>query len=212
MLDKRIATIVSMCAQFYMNNSNMSQSEYHGNTLYNMLRTTLTNAFKGISLLQQSVFPGWSADDNHPGYLIKVDPPYVIRAPLHIVPVFPTGEFLDDVWHVSRLIKTDQHSVVCISGSSTSVKVTRAVNDIDFCEYIKITHKDVTESILRKVVNSEQLIFRKLKFNGRHWSPENVSDSRDHLNHIDANQVTVAHGKIDYIAQAPGNRPVRMGA
>lgn len=206
MLDKGISNIVSMCAKFYMNNANASQNEYIGNTLYDLLKKTLSNAFRGISLLQQSAFTGWSADDNHPGYLIKIDAPYIIRAPFHIIPVFPTGEYLDDVCHISRLIKTDQHSVICISGSSTTIRVTRIVNDIDFCEYI-INCPDLVDSILTKTIHTEQLLFRKLQFNGKRWSPVDAFDVRNHLIYIDPNRESLAYGKIDYIVNVGAFRP-----
>jgi hypothetical protein len=207
MLDKGISTIVSMCAQFYMNNSTASQNEYAGNTLYNLLTTTLLNAFRGISLIQQSVFPGWAADDNHPGYLIKLDSPHIIRAPFHIIPVFPTGEYLDNVLRLSRLIKTNRSSVICISGSSATIKITRAVNDIDFCEYIRISPPSLGECIMAKTLSSDQLIFRKLAFDGKHWSPVDVSDARNKLSFIDANRASLAYGKIDYIAHVGTYRP-----
>jgi hypothetical protein len=90
-----------------------------------------------MSLLQEALFKGWEADTQHPGYLTKCERHFVLRVPFHLLSAFPPGDFLDHIWRISRLVKTDDQSVICISGSSATFEVTKAVTDIDFCEYIK---------------------------------------------------------------------------
>src|SRR5580700_3107726 len=101
MLDRGISNIISMCVQLYRNCPGATEKEYRDNSLFVQLSDILRNAFTGVSLLHEGLFPGWKADRQHPGYLIKIETPFILRAPFHLLPIFPSGEYLDDVWRIS---------------------------------------------------------------------------------------------------------------
>jgi hypothetical protein len=162
-------------------------------------------------LQQEASFPGWTADRDHPGYLIRPEGPVILRTPFHLVPIFPTEDFLKDVWRISRLVKTSPQSVICVSGSICTTKVTRAVNDIDFCEYINFEKPDTVDRIAVKFARNEDFIFKRLQFNGKTWTnPLDMPNMKEHLSYIDAQKKSLATAKIDYIVKIGSFRPYEV--
>lgn len=208
MLDRQITNAISMCVRFYRSNKTAVQSDYADNTLFVQLRTILENAFLGLSLTQEAAFPGWVAERENPGYLIKIDPPNFLRAPFFLVPTFPSGKELNQVFDISTFVKTNESSRLCISGSSTTRKVIPTINDIDFCEYIQFEHPTTAQQIATKVDCTSDVVFQELKFNGKAWArsvdKENV---QEHLAYVDAEKENLSSAKIDYLIRSESFRP-----
>ncbi|WP_306028958.1 hypothetical protein [Stappia sp. MMSF_3263] len=176
--------------------------------MYLALRKSLESFLSGFSILHEGAYQGWIADEKHPGYLIRVDPPAVVRAPYHIVPAFPSERELDAIWLLSRKVRTLRDSIVCLSGSAAVIKSSVTNGDFDFCEYVSSDHADIFNSLTNKFRNEDDLYFEKLYFDGRIWGAEDdFSDIECALNGIDPSISNTSFGKIDFFGKVKGFRP-----
>src|SRR5262249_43076794 len=122
-----------------------------------------------MSEIHENHYPGWHADLDHPGYLIRYDPPMTFRAPYHVLPTFPTGEQLAAIWDLSRAIRSSANSVICISGSNVLRRVFDIVADVDFCEYLYTSGSTTFEKMEANLDGGRQLICLRLALGHKKW-------------------------------------------
>ncbi|WP_156382014.1 MULTISPECIES: hypothetical protein [unclassified Aureimonas] len=208
-VDKSASAIYAVCESFYLINRN-GQNNFNGNTMFEKVREGLLSYLSGISIVQQSIYPGWQADLNNPGFLIRIDPPVVMRAPYHIVPAFPTREQLDGVWRLSRIIKTVDDSVICLSGSGASQRANVRISDLDFCEYIRAKPDITARAIVERSWSGLPILFKSIQFDGKKWDSLSTEELIESISRIDSQNDSLSHAKIDFIGVADGFRPIEV--
>lgn len=122
-----------------------------------------------MAAIHAVLYPGFEADKDHPGYLIKFEPPIFLRIPYHVLPTFPTGRELEQLWELSREIRSGNRSMISLSGSNVMRRIFDVVGDIDFCEYFPITDADGVAKIVSNLDGTSHLACLKLAFAGRKW-------------------------------------------
>ncbi|PUB79805.1 MAG: hypothetical protein DBO99_03075 [gamma proteobacterium symbiont of Ctena orbiculata] len=135
------------CALFAKDSEHVAAHEKQG-AHFRILKDNLSLALKGIAKFQQGSSPGWHADDDNPGFLLKQSSFVFVRIPFHLVRLFPSDSELEKIWKIGSLIKTSEKSIMHISGSNAVKKVFSFINDIDFCEYAADDPSKIAESII----------------------------------------------------------------
>lgn len=172
------------------------------------IKEALGHYLLGLSTLHEGAFPGWKADEDYPGYMIRIDPPVVMRAPYHIVCAFPSETVLDAIWHLSRKVKTLPTSVLCLSGSAAIMKSSISICDIDFCEYIKGKPDDMAKALSAKMAAGSDLFFRSIRVGSEKADPSfKQADVQAKLQSMSANDPERSHAKIDFVGKPEGLRP-----
>ena len=181
-----------MCGQFYLSNVDARKVDYAENTLFLSLQEILNNAFSGIARSSKDLFPGWKADRPESWLFDRIEPPHLLQHHF-IITITSSDQFIGTIlWQISRLVKTNNDSVICISGSTTSIKVTKVINDIDFCEYIRVKKPSVIDEISMKNKSWLNRMFRKLKFHKKSWTPPlDVDDVHEASRYVDATLETL---------------------
>ncbi len=141
--------LLLMCRDYYLASS--AGFPTRSTAILDKLQKSLTGVLGAMSSLHQHLYPGWEADPEIPGYLVKVDPPMSMRVPYHILPVFPTGDALNELWLLSRALRSTSSSAICLSGSNAVRALFDIVNDVDFCEYVPISAPRVEHNFFRTV-------------------------------------------------------------
>lgn len=208
-LDKNIYSILLLCENFYRSNKYQDKISKSG-TMYNLVKDGLSSYLRGLSIVHEGLYPGWKADLEHPGYLIRLDPPAIMRAPYHIIPAFPSEAALDGIWDLSRRIKTLDNSVICLSGSGAVLKSSILISDFDFCEYIHGDTTEIARALVMKGNTENQTVFKSLKFNNHTWMETSSDTVENTLKTIDPAIRTLSSAKIDFLAKARGFRPCEV--
>lgn len=195
------------CLNFYRSNPAGGEG-VRKSSMFAHIQEALGGYLAGLSVLQESAYPGWKADQDNPGHMIRIDPPVVIRAPYHLVCAFPSEANLDAIWHLSRKVKTLDTSVLCLSGSLAIVKSSISICDIDFCEYVTGSPNEITEALTGKMRGIHELVFRRVQVGSA--NTDQVCDDEDiraRLSAIKPNDPELSHAKIDFIGKPGGLRP-----
>lgn len=115
-------------------------------------------------------YPDWKVDKAHPGYLIRFEPPALVRVPYHVLPTFPTGDALRVMWELSRSIRSSDTSIICLSGSNVLKRLFEVVGDVDFLEYLDVSDGYSFDGIVRNLDGGEKLICLRLALGERRWT------------------------------------------
>jgi len=208
LVDINPSLIVKTCRDLYTSNLGAELHVIKSNSLYKLAAQSLTDYLGFSSALQGNAFKSWTVDEDHPGYLIKIEGNTVVRAPYHIVPSFPDMKTMEGVWEVSRKVKTHHNSVIFLSGSLALLKSSILSSDIDFCEYIITSNADINRALAEKARPNESLLFQRIYFDGSTWDfKSDISSLEPALRQIDPYSESKSFGKIDYIADVRGMRP-----
>ena len=169
-LDRPLEYVFVTCLDYYLTNtrkhsprpSKLSES-------YKQVKRALTTTLQAMAALHAIQYSGWSADRDHPGYLIKCEPPMLFRVPYHVVPSFPIDQELEALWHLSRVIRSGDRSVISISGSNVMRKIFDIVGDVDFCEYFPVSDRDGFAKIAANMDGNQRIACMKLAMLDRNW-------------------------------------------
>jgi len=71
--------IFAACLNFYRSNPALDES-VRNSSMFKAIEDSLRYYLTGLSILHQGAYPGWAADIDYPGYLIRVDFPYDPRS------------------------------------------------------------------------------------------------------------------------------------
>lgn len=160
----KLSGLIIVCRDFFIQNKNKSTADITSSSAYKLLRSDLQRAFLLFSRLVAEGYDGWKVDEDNPGYLFRRADHSVVRFPFYLVPVAPTQADINSVWAISRRVKSADSSVICLSGSLTSVSAIRNFSDIDFCEYITtVDEDDVRIKMSEKSVDEDGRYFKSLR-------------------------------------------------
>lgn len=203
-VDKNPSEVFRVCLDYYITNNRARVS----GSLYNNIRDYLGTFLTATAELHAK-FYGWIADPDHPGYLIRIDPPATIRAPYHLVPSFPSAQIFDSIWKVACRVRTMDNSIMCLSGSAAVIRSSLIVSDIDFCEYIIGTPADIASSLVRHKDMDPSVVFLRLKFAEKSWDRANfILENLEMLRLINPSIDRFSHGMVEYIAHPDQIRPI----
>lgn len=168
-LDSSISKIFAFCRDYYLANAHQ---KLRRGELYKNARRTLKNTLQAMAALHEELYKhlGYSVDTDHPGYLVKFDPPKFLRVPYHVLPAFPSGAELDALWDLSRKIRSSDHSTISISGSNVLRKLFNLVGDIDFCEYLPLRDAHGFARIVANMNGDDRTICLKVAVGNQAWS------------------------------------------
>lgn len=199
--------IFAACLNFYRSNPGLGL-DIRGSSITARLTDSLEGYLLGLSIMHQSIYPGWIADKDHPGFMIRVEPPVVMRAPYHLICAFPSETTLEAIWHLSQKVRTLPTSVLCLSGSSAILKSAVWVSDIDFCEYVNCSGDTFASAMSDKVQAKRELVCRQVKVGPKTSAyPSNVAEIEAHLRAVNPTSPDLSHAKIDFIGKPDGMRP-----
>ena len=86
-LDRQLATIFRGCEEYYLTND--SRTERKPGEAYNRMQKALVAVLKAMATIHAELYPGYEPDGDHPGYLIKFEPPIFFRVPITYYLRFP---------------------------------------------------------------------------------------------------------------------------
>ena len=176
--------------------------------MFSHIQEALGHYLSGLSAMHEGAYPGWKADEQNPGYMIRIDPPIIMRAPYHLVCAFPSETSLDAIWHLSRNVKTLPTSVLCLSGSAAILKSSVSIGDIDFCEYVVGAPEDIAMALTSKLQGVQDLMFKCLRIGtGSVNQANDETEIRARLHSIQPDDPDLSHAKIDFIGKPEGMRP-----
>lgn len=93
----------------------------------------------------------WSADDQHPGFLISTVGGGTMAVPFHLIGDLPSGELLDDIRAVAADLRVGGGSALCLSGSIVLLGDPHYAGDLDFCEYIPLSEHGLSLDRLTEI-------------------------------------------------------------
>src|ERR1043166_5943492 len=166
-LDRPLAAIFTACLDYYRTNANPPQKR--GGS-YKQVERALTAALRAMATLHAVNYPGYEVDNDHVGYLIKLEPPMLFRVPYHVLPTFPTGNELEVLWRLSRAIRSGDRSTISISGSNVMRKIFDLVGDVDFCEYFPTDDSNGFNKLASNMDGNDGLICVKVAFADKKWN------------------------------------------
>ncbi|MBA4049999.1 MAG: hypothetical protein C0464_03215 [Cyanobacteria bacterium DS2.008] len=199
--------IFAACLNFY--HSNSGNINLQDSSMFKQLKSSLEGYLTGLSIMHQAIFPGWLADSDHPGFLIRVEPPVVMRAPYHLICAFPSEDVLESIWQISRKVRTFPNSIICLSGSAAIIKSSIFISDIDFCEYAICSGDDLAVAMDIKHGSTDDLILRRLRVGSeRQALSSNFLEARAKILSVDAFDPNLSYAKLDFIGKPKGMRPL----
>ncbi|MBI2719399.1 MAG: hypothetical protein HYX36_11675 [Rhizobiales bacterium] len=201
-LDKSLSKIFLACLDYYQSNRDGGEKSQLRAVLAKGLTKTLSTAAR----LHEPFFAGWTADRDHPGYLMKFDPPMMVRVPFHVLPVFLERDQLGDIWALSRRIRTSSESTICLGGSNVIRSIFGDVGDVDFCEYIPLHSPITTRRFTEAISGTEDIVCLSINLGKEEWLlPSN--QERPTIEQFETallrNHSQGANVKINYITSAP---------
>jgi hypothetical protein len=165
-IDLGLSTILRGCEEYYL--TNVGRPRRRGDA-FKRMQKALIALLRPMAELHSGLYPGYEADKDHAGYLVRVEPPKFFRVPYHVLPTFPTGSELDALWQVSRTIRSGDRSIIALSGSNVMRKVFECVGDVDFCEYFPEDHIDGFNKIASNMDGNGRVACLSLTFAGMEW-------------------------------------------
>ena len=173
-----------------------------------MLNASVLSMLSALAVLHQSMFPGWKADATNPGYLVRQVPPAFFRVPVHLAPLFPDDASLREVWELAHRIRTDESSIIYISGSSAVRRIFEYVDDIDFCEYMPKSGRQLAASVLLKLSDSRDQCCMQVAFDNHKWlRPLISSNIAEQLEMASHDVLERSRVKLQYVAKREQTRP-----
>lgn len=167
----KLAGLVIVCRDFFVQNRSRSESEVVSSSSYKLLRSDLQKTFLLFSKLVAEGYPGWKVDEDNAGFLFRRADSSVVRFPFYLVPVAPTQAEINSVWAISRRLKSADESVICLSGSMTSISAIKNFSDIDFCEYIAAADENEARiKVARKSLDEDGRYFKNLKLGRKRYN------------------------------------------
>jgi hypothetical protein len=165
-LQAKIRDVLGRCHNYYRTNGDSASKT---STVYNHISTALTKILKVMAVVHEELYDdrGYTADAQHPGYLIKAHGSILFRVPYHVLPTFPTDRHLTAVWDLSQRIQSSSRSTIAISGSNVLRNLFEIVGDIDFCEYFQVA--DGFDRIVANLDGDNDMMCLKLAVSGPVW-------------------------------------------
>lgn len=162
------APIILRCAAYYKySTATKARRVRSGKGHLGCLEKALGKIFNAVSTMYMAPFGEWSShewdiDREYPGYLRSTK--WFIRVPVQLVPVFPDESALREVVRLANLIKTEESSIVFLSGSTALRRVLEFVDDIDFCEYLPLRGDPLCAALEQRASsNQDELLLVRLK-------------------------------------------------
>lgn len=190
-------TVIS-CAIFYQNNCGRNLEEVSRGEMHAALANKLSDAYRFLSQLNSMLLSDWNADSGNPGWLVKVDGALCIRAPVHLVQLFPDTNTITEIFRLGQLVKTTTDSMLYMSGSNAVRKILDVVDDIDFCEYMPMSNDGIAELLIDKLSLSEEIACVELHChasNRRYSQPfgdrDAITECVNNLNPEDGEKATI---------------------
>ena len=200
--DKDAVDIVLSCYDYYRQTVSSPRDVREG-SVYENLQETLNAFLHGFAVLHQSMYKNWIADKENIGYLVKIDAPTVIWVPVHLVPLFPDDDKVNDLWNLASNVKTTNGSIICLSGSNAVGRVLTHAGDVDFCEYVFVPCKNLTIKLEDKLKPNSSIVCLKARICGHTWQiseKEDKSSFEEGISMIDPTDEELATGKYDFVA------------
>ena len=201
-IDRALATVFRGCEEYYLTNA--ARPRPVRGDAFKRMQKTLTAVLQPMAVLHAALYPGYEADQDHPGYLVRYEPPIFFRVPYHVLPTFPTGGELDALWQVSRIIRSGDRSVISLSGSNVMRKVFDIVGDVDFCEYFPVNDIDGFSKIASNMDGNDSVACLRLAFAGSKWRYPWGSDrpTKEHFKKtMDSSNVERSTMKAHYVGE-----------
>lgn len=199
-MDRTISELILRCRHFFLQNEDIDTNIIEASEPFKRIEASLSKALVGISILQESLYEGWEADQGSPGYLVRTSRSTAMKVPFHLVPVFPTTEHIEDVWKISRKIKSAPSSVLCISGSVNLYGALGGYNDLDFCEYLNHSDSAVVEGIIEKIKSPQNPYCLEAKLSGQKFlKPFDLELFSTVAAGINIEHPERSHGKLDFV-------------
>jgi len=200
-LDRPLAGILVTCRDYYR--TNVDNTKRHKQSeLYKLVQKALTSFLRAMAGAHATSYSGYTPDKDHPGYLIKLDPPMLFRVPYHVLPTFPTGDELEALWRLSRSIRSGNRSVISLSGSNVLRKIFELVGDVDFCEYFPVDDTEGFGQMASNIDGTTDVACLRLAFNGKKWHlpwGEDRPTKEFFAKTVDSSDNDKATMKVDYV-------------
>jgi hypothetical protein len=164
--EEKFRSILIMCVEYYKQHEG---DRIKSGGVYDGLTSRLKDVMGSAARFHKAFFTDWKEDTNYPGYLIKIEPPVAARVPYHLLPVFPDRDTLKSVWSISRKIKTNDKSVICLSGSTAMQKSMTYIGDLDFCDYVRLEDIDVARDFGKKLQSDVAPVCTNFQFDDVSW-------------------------------------------
>jgi hypothetical protein len=161
-LDKPLNGTLLACLEYYRVNPDPRTRRTQ---LYNTLKTSLSDFLSGMAQVQRTNYSGWEIDNEHPGYLIKVEGSMVARVPYHVLPTFPTDVALQAAWYLSRAVRSADDSIICLSGSNVLRRIFEIVGD----EYLKLPGKNTRTKLDSNLQGNDDLVCLRVAVGADKW-------------------------------------------
>lgn len=206
--NKTFTDVVLACALFYQQNSDADIGAISSGSHFQNITKALHNFYRLIAEIEGETLGGWEADKTHAGWLLQNRYPVFIRVPAHLAALFPTTQYLDELFSVSSRVRTSSKSIVCISGSNSVKNILDIVDDIDFCEYIPFTSDDAIGAVMQKISQDEDVICRLVKVNSESFAPDKDKPEKISLalSQVDPSSPSCSTFKLDYVVRLPDKR------
>jgi hypothetical protein len=201
-LDRSLVDVYRACLDYYRANEG-DRLLRRRSQVHQAMQSALTKTLSAMAQLHEALYPGWTADKDHVGYLMKLEGAIFVRAPYHVLPTFPAIEDLEGVWRLSRLLRSSDRSVICVSGSNVLRRVFDVVSDVDFCEYVDTTQQDSFGRMVANLDMSDGLICLELTLGGSKWRfpwPDGRPDAAAFKDRVNTAHPTNSILKFDYLA------------
>ncbi|UWQ59422.1 hypothetical protein K3722_04655 [Leisingera caerulea] len=210
-MEHELADEILRCWRFFQQNETQSLEKIHSAFTYQSLKDDLSEKFILFAKMVATKYDGWIPDSGSPGYLVKRSSSNFVRFPYYLATIAPRQSEIDAIWAISRLIKTDNASAICLSGSTVSLSAIPNFADIDFCEYVYLHEgeEDIRIKVNAKTEHSAGRYFRKLKVGRKKYFPENISNMLLDLEPILPNSDDFSTGMIDYIVDLEPNSDIQ---
>lgn len=143
---------------------------------------------------------GWKFDPENPGYVIRSGGGVKVSIPYFLVSIFPSSDVLTEIWELSRRIKTAPESTICLSGSTTGYRTLKSYADVDFCEYVPSSTKDLKQKLIDLTNRKAIPICTRLKIGDEHLFELTQKTLDPTKIQIDPNDKNYSHGRTDFIA------------
>lgn len=207
--DHEISVAVLACYKYYRENI-ASPKPDDGDSLYQKLADTLRFTLGGLAQAYEGLYEGWAADHSNPGYMIKLALPNAVRAPVHLVPTYPTTEMLDSAWKLAQTVRLSDNSVICISGSNAISRALTTVSDVDFSEYILGQPNRLPALAQEKGPWPQRPICTSVKIGNSAWHWPALSEAVPSASHYDwdSGDIDKSTCKADFLAPSRTGAPV----
>lgn len=202
--DKPVTAAIIGCYRYYIHNKS-NETVLKSGTMYKLVKESLSNTLYGLCISYEGLYEGWRADADHPGYMIKLDQPNAVRAPVHLIPIFPSTTKLREIWAIANLVRLGTTSTICLSGSNALGSALTTINDVDFCEYLRAKPDNIERMILANAGASQALCAKLNAGSDGTWlwpTPTELTDIIEAIDRLNPNESANASCKADFLCMA----------